>query len=131
MSNETLNKTTNFKKAVERKEALNLNLTLEQSFALNNIFSELALKEYKEGLNKGSEIANGKSKIDRIIIEDNLPVAKIFDEEGDLVNLDFMNDGCVTIDTSKLNHLVFDEDTLLLILRLFDESKIYFKENEK
>ena len=59
MSNETLNKTTNFKKAVERKEALNLNLTLEQSFALNNIFSELALKEYKEGLNKGSEIANG------------------------------------------------------------------------
>jgi len=72
-----------------------------------------------------------KSKIDRIIIEDNLPVAKIFDEEGDLVNLDFMNDGCVTIDTSKLTYLVFDEDTLHLMLRLLDESKIYFKENEK
>jgi len=43
-----------------------------------------------------------KNKIDRIIIEDNLPVARIFDVEGDLVNLDFMNDGCVTIDTSKL-----------------------------
>lgn len=72
-----------------------------------------------------------KSKIDRIIIEDNLPVASIFDVEGDLVNLDFMNDGCVTINTSKLTYLVFDEETLHLIFRLLDESNIYFKENEK
>ena len=72
-----------------------------------------------------------QSKIDRIIIEDNAPIARIFDEEGDLVNLDFMNDGCVTIDTSKLTYLVFDEDTLHLILRLLDESNIYFKENAK
>jgi len=72
-----------------------------------------------------------KNKIDRIIIEDNLPVARIFDVEGDLVNLDFMNDGCVIIDTSKLTYLVFDEETLHLMLRLLDESNIYFKENEK
>mgnify|MGYP003666538457 FL=1 len=72
-----------------------------------------------------------KNKIDRIIIEDNLPVARIFDVEGDLVNLDFMNDGCVTIDTSKLTYLVFDEETLHLMFSLLDESNIYFKENEK
>ena len=67
-----------------------------------------------------------QNKIDTIIIEDNSPVAKIFDEEGDLVNLDFMNDGCVTIDTSKLTYLVFDENALHLMLRLLDESKKYF-----
>ena len=42
-----------------------------------------------------------------------------------------MNDGCVTIDTSKLTYLVFDEETLHLMFSLLDESNIYFKENEK
>jgi len=48
----------NLAKAFELKSELNLDLTLEQSFALNTIMCDLANQEFSKGLNKGREIAN-------------------------------------------------------------------------
>jgi len=45
----------NYKKALEKKEALNL--TLNQSLALNNIMRDLALQEFEKGLDRGVKIA--------------------------------------------------------------------------
>lgn len=44
----------NFKKALNKKEALKLNF--EQSLALNDILQDLATESYKEGLLQGMEI---------------------------------------------------------------------------
>lgn len=54
----TEQKKSNLRKAFDRKNALNLNLTTEQFIALNDILCDLANQEFEKGLNKGMEIAN-------------------------------------------------------------------------
>lgn len=56
MATET--KKSNLRKAFDRKNDLNLDLTTEQFIALNDILCDLATQEFEKGLNKGLEIGN-------------------------------------------------------------------------
>lgn len=52
----------NLEKAFARKRELKLDLTIEQSLAINDILCDLANQEFSKGLNKGYEIANKFNK---------------------------------------------------------------------
>jgi len=53
----TETKKSNLRKAFDRKNDLNLDLTTEQFIALNDILCDLANQEFEKGLNKGMEIS--------------------------------------------------------------------------
>ncbi len=60
MATET--KQSNLEKAFDRKNALNLNLTLEQFSELNQIMCDLATEEYTRALHVGFNIAEKYNK---------------------------------------------------------------------
>lgn len=49
-------------------------------------------------------------------------VAKLLDEEGDEVPLSFHGDGCIHVDTSRLNYITLTYDNIIDLLNLIDEA---------
>ena len=55
---------------------------------------------------------------------------KILDAEGDEIDCSFLNDGCVTIDTSGLEHIVLTKENLDTLKKLLSEAEKYYESQD-
>lgn len=53
--------------------------------------------------------------------------ANFVDEEGDLIECDFNNDDCITLNTENLTYMVLDRWVLERMIKLIDESTSIYK----
>ena len=79
---------------------------------------------------KIEKILNEKANVLMIQEQDrsymNYAYAKIFDAEGDEIECSFLNDGCVTIDTSGLEHIVLTKENLNTLKKLLSEADKFY-----
>ena len=61
----------------------------------------------------------------------NYAYAKILDAEGDEIDCSFLGDGCVTIDTSGLEHIVLTKENLNTLKKLLSEAEKYYESQDE
>ena len=57
--------------------------------------------------------------------------ATILDAELDEIDCSFLGDGCVTIDTSNLEHIVLTKENLNTLKKLLSEAEKYYESQDE
>jgi hypothetical protein len=70
------------------------------------------------------------AEVNELVIESNYAIATITDAEGDELKCTFLNDQSVSIDTSELENIVLDRNTLKLLTKLLRQADDYFDSEE-
>ena len=70
-------------------------------------------------------------KVNELVISEGCASALIVDEELDPIECDFINDGCVTLNTSSFSYLTLSVENLKTLMKLIKKVENYYELNYK